>query len=190
VKRLFITGIPTAGKSTLAKMLAEKTGARVGDGDAARYALKDDPRYAAAVNFYLDQDEARYYATTTPEQRWANLVRQSETVWPGLREWIEREGGAAGDAPVVFEGVNLLPDLVARDFPGTPTCVIVSGSREEVAARLAAKPRWGELEMQAHEAAEFFLEQVPRYHAEAGRHGFPVFESADAALGWCLERLV
>jgi 2-phosphoglycerate kinase len=188
-RRLFVTGNPTAGKSHLAKMLVERIGARRGDGDAARFALKDDPRYADAVCFYLNQDEAAYYAKTTPEERWSNLVRQSETIWPALREWVERESAEAGDSPVVFEGVNLLPDLVARDFPGEVGCAILSPSQETVAARLAEKPRWGDLGMQAHEAAEFFLEQVPRYRALAETAGWPVFTSADEALPWALKQL-
>ena len=60
-KRIFITGIPTAGKSYLAEKLAEKVGGICVSIDDIREELVKDERYKKWVNFYLDQDEYDYY---------------------------------------------------------------------------------------------------------------------------------
>lgn len=53
-KRLFITGIPTAGKSHLAKLLAKEVGGRDINLDSFREDLARDERYRKWVNYYLD----------------------------------------------------------------------------------------------------------------------------------------
>lgn len=63
--RLFITGIPTAGKSYLARKLAEKFEAKVILLDDFREDLAKDERYKSFVNFYLNQDELEYYTKTS-----------------------------------------------------------------------------------------------------------------------------
>ncbi len=189
MRRLFITGNPTAGKSTLAKRLAEVAGATVFHCDRVRDEIGKDDRYRPLVNFYLDQDEQTYIDSTTPDERWAHLVAQSEGMWPPTKEWIDAKSRDAA-APLVFESVNLLPHLIARDFPGEPICAVVSGSLDDVLARLAADPRWGSTpELQALEAEHFFNVEAPRYRALAEAHGWPVFTSADEALPWCLSHL-
>lgn len=67
-------------------MLAEQIGAVRGDGDAARYELRDDPRYRSAVCCYLDRDEAGFHASTNPDERWEILRNQSEAIWPASAE--------------------------------------------------------------------------------------------------------
>lgn len=190
MRRLFITGNPTAGKSTLRKMIVERTGARAFSVDRVRAEIADDPRYRPFVNFYLDQDERTYIDSTTPDERWVHLIAQSDGLWPPTKERIDGETRADA-APIVFEGVSLMPHLVARDFPGEPICVVVSSSLDDVLVRLAEQPRWGDTpELQALEAEHFFNVEAPRYRALAEAHGWPVFTSADEALPWCLEKLV
>ena len=54
--------------------------------DDFREDLTKDERYKKWVNFYLDQDEHTYYTTTTHDEQWTNLVKQSEGFWPGVLE--------------------------------------------------------------------------------------------------------
>jgi len=63
-KRLFITGIPTAGKSYLAKKLAEQVGGICVSIDNLRIELSKDLRYERCVSFYSNQDERSYYSNT------------------------------------------------------------------------------------------------------------------------------
>ncbi|HEU0080985.1 MAG TPA: AAA family ATPase [Candidatus Paceibacterota bacterium] len=179
-KRLFITGIPTSGKSYLAKRLAKSLGGVAVSLDSFRERLAADERYKKWVNFYLDRDEKEYLTKTSPGGQWQNLVAQSEALWPAILDEIkqyERE-----ERLVVFECVNLLPHLAQRDL-GFPGIVLIGSSFEETLARNKKDPRWGATaELQELEAGAFFEVERPRYKVEAERYGYPVFESADAAF--------
>jgi 2-phosphoglycerate kinase len=118
--RLIITGIPTAGKSALAIRLAERLGGAVISTDVIRAHIRHDRRYQEWHEFYLRQDEHSYYASTDYDQQWQNLVQQSEGLWPGLLEFINRY--KHDPRPIVIEGVNLLPHLVHRDLSFPASC--------------------------------------------------------------------
>jgi 2-phosphoglycerate kinase len=184
-KKLFITGIPTGGKSYLAKRLAEKMGAIVVSTDDLREAMHDDPRYNKWVNFYLNQDEKSYYTTTTPEQQWENLAAQSEGMWPYILEKIDSYQNET--KPVIFEGVNILPHLANRDlsFQGV---VIVGKSFEDTVKRIKEDHRWGNTEeLWNLEADSFFNVERPKYKKEAEKYNYPVFETADEAFDTALK---
>ena len=86
--RLFITGIPTAGKSYLAKKLAAEVGGICVSVDDIREGLAEDERYRKWVNFYLDKNEFEYYSKSTPDELWADLVAQCEGLWSATLQKI------------------------------------------------------------------------------------------------------
>lgn len=178
-RKLFITGIPTAGKSYLGKRLAEYVDGICVSIDDMREELAQDERYRPWVNFYLDQDEYIYYTTTSHKEQWENLVKQSEMLWPGILEKIRSYD--AETRPVIFEGVNLLPHLAHRDL-GIPGVVIIGKSYKETLERNMQDPRWGETEeLQRLEAEAFFNGERPYYQAEAEKYGYSIFTAADEA---------
>lgn len=186
-KKIFITGIPTAGKSYLAKKLAEKVGGICVSIDDFREELTKDERYKKWVNFYLDQDEHTYYTTTTHEEQWANLVKQSEGFWPGVLVRLAKY--ADEDRPVIFEGVNILPHLAHRDLH-IPGIAIIGRSFEETFERNKKEPRWGATEeLQKLEADAFFNGERPHYKDEAEKLGYPVFETPDEAWATAVQIL-
>lgn len=186
-KILFITGIPTSGKSYLAEKIAKEIGGVHVRIDDWREEMAQDPRFKQAINFYLDQDEKTYYTTTTFDERWANLVWQSESLWPGIMEHIQSFAGES--RPVICEGVNLLPHLAKQDFDFPGVCLIGT-TFEETLRRNMADPRWGETEeLQKLEAEAFFYGERPRYQAEAAKYGYPVFTSVDEAYPEVLKLL-
>ena len=186
-KRLFITGIPTAGKSYLVERLANEVGGIAVCLDDFREALGFDERYKKWVEFYLDQDEQTYLNTTSPEQMWKNLVVQSEALWPAFLEQIDSY--ANEEAPVIFECVNILPHLAQRDLTFSGVCMIGS-SYEETLARNMEDPRWGcTKELQEQEAKMFFYVERPHYKEEAEKYGIPVFENFDEAFEEALKLL-
>lgn len=194
---ILITGIPTAGKSYLSHKLVRETGAYYLEADVLRDKLADDPRYHPWTNFYWDRDEREYYSQNGYETQWQNLVSQSEALWPAFRErilayqcgWVPLKTWIGAHLrcrrrpqPLLLaEGVNLLPHLTRRDFD-FPGIVIVGRSRQDILDRLALSPRWGKTrELQELEADAFWYGERPRYIAEAEKHGYPVFETADEA---------
>ena len=179
-KRLFITGIPTSGKSYLARKLASRTNGVFVELDDFRESLSKEEKYNKWTQFYLDQNEEEYYTKTSPEEQWNNLVAQSEGLWPAFLEHIESYSNES--RPVIFECVNMLPHIVknAVDFPGV---VLIGSSYEEVFERNMKDPRWGKTPyLQELEAKSFFYIERPRYKDEAEKYGYPVFESADEAF--------
>jgi 2-phosphoglycerate kinase len=179
-KRLFITGIPTAGKSHLAQMIVSKIGGIHIDIDDIREEIAQDLKYKKWANFYLNQDEKTYYMTTTHDQQWQNLVRQSEGMWPAILEKIQNYANEI--KPVIFEGVNILPHLAKKDLP-FPGIAIMGKSFEEVFKRNKEEPRWGKTEkLQKLEAEAFFYGERPHYKAEAEKYGYPIFETANSAF--------
>ena len=185
-KRLYITGIPTAGKSYLAQKLAEQVGGIVVKLDDYREVMAKDERFEKWVSLYWNIDEKHYYASTTPEQRWQELVDQSEALFPGFLEKINSYVNET--KPVIFECVNLLPHLGQQlGFPGI---VIVGNSYEETLQRNIQSPRWGStLELQELEAKEFFFEQRPNYSSEAKQYTIQIFNNADEAYETALNIL-
>lgn len=186
-KRLFITGIPTSGKSYLAKKLAEAVGGIALSLDDLRENLSQEEAYRSVVNFYLDQDEKTYLTETSPDDQWKHLVFQSEALWPAFLEEIERY--VDEEKTVIFECVNMLPHLAFRDlyFPGV---VLIGNTPEETLARTKESVRWGDTEeLQKLEAKTFFLVERPRYKAEGEKYGYPIFESADEAFDATIDLL-
>jgi len=179
-KRLFITGIPTSGKSYLARKLAKKFGGIAVLLDDFREDLAKDEKYKNFVNFYFNKDELEYYAKASPENQWNDFINQSKGLWPAFLDKINEYKDET--KPVFFECVNLLPFIVKNNFDIT-TVVLVGKSYEETLKRNMEEPRWGKnKELQEIEAKSFFYNERPRYEAEAEKYNCPVFESADEAF--------
>lgn len=185
--RLFITGIPTGGKSYLAKKLAKEVGGIHVQFDRIRDRYWDDSHYGKWTSFYWSQDERTYYTTTSAEKQWDNLVQQSEHLWPLFIEEVERLKDE--HRPVIFEGVSIMPHLAARDLSFAGICLI-GDSLAMTRERLDERPRWGKTdELKDFEASSFFMIERPRYMADAKKHGYPVFETADSAYETALRFL-
>jgi adenylate kinase family enzyme len=187
-KRLFISGIPTSGKSYLAKKLANHTGGIAVSLDDFREGLAKEEKYRKWTNFYLDKNEEEYLTKTSPEEQWQNLVAQSEGLWPAFLD--EMNKFVFEERPVIFECVNILPHLANKNlsFQGL---ILIGKSLEEVLERNIVDPRWGDtLELQKLEAKIFFEIERPRYTSEAEKYSYPVFESADEAFDAALKSLV
>lgn len=85
---IFIGGTSTAGKSYLAQKLAKEYSIPLLSTDTMHEEFKQDPRLEPWVNFYWNKNEAEYYADTSLEAQWQNLVDQSEAFWPSILEKV------------------------------------------------------------------------------------------------------
>lgn len=177
-KRLIITGIPTIGKTTLAKRLAEAVGGICVSSEDIRHELRSNPKYTDATNFWKGKNKRTYYITTPYDKQWKNLVTQSEKLWEGILERINSYKDE--ERPVVFEGVSLLPHLVHKDLD-FPCVVIVGASLENVVEGNKEKPRWESAELELQSVA-LFLGDQPYFKAEAEKYNYPVFKNDDEAF--------
>ncbi len=184
-KRFFITGIPTAGKSYLAKKIADAVDGTPVLLDDFREGLRAEEIYKKWVDFYLDRDEASYLTDTSPDQMWSNLVTQSESLWPAFLK--KMQSYEAEEGWIIFECVNILPHLAKRDlrFPGV---VLIGSSYDDVLERNKRDPRWShDAYLQEFEAKMFFEIERPYYKAEAEKYGYPIFEKADNAFDFFMK---
>lgn len=184
-KRLFITGIPTAGKSYLADKLAKYANGIHVQVDHIRKNVKNHPEYSKWVNFYYNQDKGTYYRNTNYDEQWKNFVLQSEGIWP---EVLARMNEYKDEVkPVIFEGVNILPHLASKDldFPGI---VIAGESLERTIQRNTEETRWGDTEIEIQSEAFFFGER-PHFIEEGKKYGYEVFTTNDEAFDKALKKL-
>lgn len=175
IKFAFVSGIPASGKSFLSSKVAKALVIPHIEIDNWREVMRGEPRLKEWVDFFWNKDEEEYLTTTTCDDSWENLNRQSEALWPeilkGINEVIKSEKSA------IFEGVNILPRLAYRDlkFPGL---VLLGDSLEAIFERNKKEPRWGLTEeLQRKEAELFFYCERPQYKREAEKYGYPAFSS-------------
>lgn len=175
---VFISGIPTAGKSYLAIKLARITGLPHVDLDTFRKGMKKDSKLEKWVNFYQKQDPYNYYIRTSCEKQWKNLKKQSEALWPTLHGEIKSQ---SKKGPAIFDGVNLLPHLVKADlkFKGI---YLLGKSYKTTLTRLKEKPRWGKtLKSQKAQTKSFIECENKWYKNEADKYGYKSFNSSTKA---------
>lgn len=173
---VFISGIPTAGKTYLAEKIATKTQMKVVSVDSLRSEMLNDPKLEKWANFFWNQDEEKYYNETSCNEQWQNLVNQSEAFWPTILSKI-----AEIKKPFILEGVNVLPHLVKKDLQIDGVCLLVE-SEKIVFERLKVNSRWGNTdELKRTEAKAFYNCEGIKYKNEALEHGFQVFTNVNDA---------
>lgn len=114
---ILMGGAPTTGKSTLAGLLAKHMGLPWISTDQIReimrlYARREDhPKL-----FNPEGYDAEKFLTEFSASQIADMeMEQGEAVWPGIKEFIEDD--YTWKDGFVMEGVNILPHLIAKDFP-------------------------------------------------------------------------
>lgn len=167
---VFITGTSTVGKTHISKALSAELGIPRLSTDFMRIEMLKDPALEPWVNLHSGVDEAEFFRTTTPEDRWQEKVRQSEAFWPTVKNHIET--ALRENTPTIFEGVNLLPHLISQlDIEGL---VLYSESEEQIFERLKLNPRWGTTdELMRKEAHAYFTGEGRYFVEEAEKYGIP-----------------
>ncbi len=112
---ILIGGMPTVGKSTIAKKLSEHFSLPWMSTDQIREIMKAaiDPRSDTPLNGSVDIPAAEYFAQHPPEKIAEMEYEQGIAVWPGIHfminnDWTWKDG-------FILEGVNILPKLVAHE---------------------------------------------------------------------------
>ena len=180
---VFITGCPGAGKSTLGRKLAEKTGATQIYIDGLKKVMRKDKKLRPWVLFFSRKNEEEYWKTTSDKEHWMNMVGQSEAFWPRVSRVIN--SFMKKHDKLIVDGANMMPHLVAQDFPDMKGVVLLPPSRKELFIRLQQEPRWSRVNkrMQAIESKRYWQE-AKSYAKEAKQLGYPVFYDADEAFAY------
>lgn len=179
MNNVFISGIPASGKSYLAEKIVKARGVKHIDIDRLRQTMVQDPHLKPWVNFFWEKDEERYWANVTCEEHWENLKKQSEAFWPVIKKKVNEI--ISQGIPAIFEGVNILPHLAAKDFT-FPGIFLLGESAEMIFERIKKDPRWGKTEaLQRKEAEMLFLCERPKLEKEAKKFGFETFVDQDEA---------
>lgn len=187
-KRIFITGIPTSGKTYLAKRLAKEINGIVISLDDLKLKISElNSEFKKWANFYWKKDEKEYLTSNDSEVLWEDLFKQSEGMWPMFLNEIKKYKNET--RPVIFECVNMLPHLAHKDlnFDGI---VLIGKSFKETFERNKKDPRWGKTEkLQKLEAKNFFFNERPKYKSEAEKYNYHTFETTDKAFAFSLKLL-
>lgn len=185
MQSIFITGIPTAGKSHLSRRLVVESEYTLFDVDTLRETMRNNLELRPWVDFFFSLDEKQYYQTASCELQWQNLVNQSEAFWPTVKKDIFSR---IGKGNYIIEGVNLLPHLVSElHINGV---VLLGESYEKTLERNKESPRWGDTEeLQIMEAKAFFFCEREQYRREADKYGIKWFEDNEEAYEY-LKKLV
>ncbi|MGB0886270.1 MAG: hypothetical protein ACPGR5_07575 [Chitinophagales bacterium] len=178
MKKIFITGIPTAGKTFLANKIAKKTGSIHIKIDDLRKEMIEQKSLKTYVNFFLNKNEKEYWENITPEKHWQNIIEQSEAFWPFILAKIKEYKNL--EKAIIIEGVNLLPHLV-KDL-NISGIVLLGESEESTFSRLKANPRWGNSEELLSEEAKWFYNiEGEKYKKEAEKYNFKCFKKKELA---------
>ena len=118
---ILIGGGPTAGKSTLAAALSKQLDLPWIGSDQIRAIMRlvasrqDHPHLFQP----LGADTAEKFLSAYNTQEIVDLeIRQSAAVWPTVKQFIDQD--YTWTDGMIIEGVNLLPEFVARDFGDDP----------------------------------------------------------------------
>jgi len=181
----FISGVPAAGKTYLAKSVIDKAPVKIEaiSIDGFRKTLKD-PRLVDWVNFFRNKNEKEYWEKTSGEEHMKNITKQSLGLWPSILKYIKNEQKRCEHA--IFDGVNIIPKLAKDlDFAGV---YLIQRDPSVILSRLKLHKRWGEtLELKQKEAQIFANDESDYYQNEAERYNLPVFDSTEQAEKKLLE---
>jgi hypothetical protein len=187
MKYAFISGIPASGKSYLSAKIAKEIGIQHIEIDGWREEMKSDLALGKWVDFFWNQDEEEYWRSTSCDQQWENLKKQSKAFWPTILKKIKEIQKSEKGA--IFEGVSILPHLAYGDldFKGI---FLLGESFEAILERNKRNPRWGQTkELQMKEAEAFWNCERPKYKEEAEKYGFKTFTDPLVAEKELLELL-
>lgn len=160
---ILIGGMPTVGKSTIAKKLSEHYGLPWMSSDQIREIMKSaiDPNSNSALNGSVDIEAKEYFEKFTVQQIAEMEYEQGVATWPGIsfminNDWTWRDG-------FIIEGVNILPKLVAHEQAKRDNiqAVFLSDTDESRTKEVIFKRGlWGKADSYSDELKEQELEWV------------------------------
>jgi len=189
---VLIGGTSHAGKSSLARALADRLGYDALSTDQlARHPGRPWPRGEAPVPSHV----AEHYSTLGPAALIASVMAHYERMWPMVRELILARAADTAASGLVLEGSALLPARVAELGRGDVTAFWITADETLLEARMRAESRYADADAGGRALIDAFLERTRRFQrlmleAAAGlglptlkvEAGEPIEATADRAL--------
>ncbi len=182
---VLIGGTSHAGKSSLARELAERLGYEPRSTDKlARHPGRPWPQGETPIPAHV----ALHYSTRAPEALIRSVTRHYESMWPMICELIETRAADAAGAGLVLEGSALLPERAAPLLGGGVAGLWLAADEALIEARMRRESRFEAADAAGRALIEAFLERARRYQREmlaaVARLGLPLLEvRADEPVG-------
>lgn len=174
---LFIGGPPTSGKSYLAEKISQEMGTLHICTDKLRKKITfNDESFFVWKEFFISKP-SEYWDLVTGEEYVKDCRLQTEAFWPKLVEEIKQL--QLEHVAVIFEGVDMLPDLVRRDLDLEGIYLVCKSEGESY---LRNKERWGESDkLLQRESVLYATDEAMEIRRLAGEFGYKVFSNSQEA---------
>jgi 2-phosphoglycerate kinase len=196
--KYLIGGAPTVGKSTIAAAVAAHLDLPWISTDQIRDIMRTvaDRRLHPTLFNPEGYGATNLFDAFSTEELVEIEVAQGEAAWTGIKALIERD--YTWPQGFVVEGVNLLPHLIARDFPGAAdvrAVVVTETEPERMREVIFTRGIWDEAgrypDSVKNKEFAWVLQLDAWFKDQALAHGFPVvaLHKDDKDLGRILEAL-
>lgn len=177
-----IGGAPGAGKSTVAKALAQELGVSSVSTDDIRASVQTGPRKSAHHYPWLFSN-----ATISAEDYWKNHspndvlqleIEQGRELWSTLKATIAKRSHG------LIEGASLLPELLWQEFgKDARACFIIDPDGKRVRKTIMERGLWGDANTYADWIKPLELEWVMLHNQwlreEVKKYHYPLIEVGD-----------
>ncbi len=180
---ILIGGAPTAGKSTMAHLVAGHLGLPWISTDQIREMMRlvanrnDYPKLFSPEGYTAERFLTEFSTAQIADME----MEQGEAVWPGIKKFILddytwRDG-------FIIEGVDILPHLIAKDFVNEKQIrpiFLIDEDRDRISDVLFTRGLWGDAHTYSVDLKEKEIEWVllfnQRLKTEVGKFGYPLIE--------------
>lgn len=180
---ILIGGAPTAGKSTMARLLSERLGIPWISTDQIRRIMRVAARREDTPNLFTPEGYTaeRFLTEFSAEEIVRMEMEQGEAVWAGVKKFIEE--GYPWNGRFIIEGVHILPHLITRDFGDNQdirSVFFVDEDADRIRDVVFTRGLWDDARTYSDDVKEKEIEWAllfsNKIKAEAEEYGYPCVE--------------
>lgn len=178
---ILIGGAPCAGKSTLAKALADERNVTWASTDDLREVVQKKPQAQHHYPLLFSNSKItaeKYWKDHEPQDVLQLENDQGQELWPTLEKAI------VNNQYGILEGVSILPALVWKSFGHTIQCIfVIDPNQERVRQTIYQRGLWGEANTYADwikpKEVEWVMMHNQWLREELKKYPYPLIEVGD-----------